>query len=781
MLKNYLRVAIKNLISNRTYSIISVVSLSSGMAICILLLMYVLHEFSYDKYHYNAENIYRLCYADHPYSAPGAAKYLSENIPEIEQHIRLLPRDDMTFNHGENKFKENGMTYADPEVFSLFTFNFLDGEPETALTQPATIVITDKIARKYFGDENPMGKILTIDNEYDCTITGIIEDMPLNSHFRYDFFVTLVNGNELFGDDWMQSWGWLNFLAYFQMQEGFDKPAVEEKICELMKDPTDPEADVPHMSLQKLTDIHLYSSHFDNDIQPQNSIVYVLILSGIGLLILFIACFNYINLLSANATTRSTEIGVRKVFGSSVKQMAMRFVTESVLVLIISLFVSVLLLRLLLPEFNDMTGKVLSLSSLLNLHTLLGIAVILIITVILAVWYPAFFLPTMQASKVMEKGRSKFWFRKFLVGFQFTIVILLTACAIVMFRQISFMKNKELGFDKDYVIVSEVDDFGSNEKYNTLKEELLGMSEVVNVSQASRVPSYDLSDYGVVKLTEESEKVVVPYVHVNYDFFRTLGVDAKLGRLFSRDLKSDIDEAIILNQAAVEKIGITGNPIGQTLKCNWPPSERKIIGVTEDFHFESLYEKIVPAVFVIHPDRCWNLMVKIAPSDLNTSITRITEICRNRYPGQIFNFYFLDDRFNSIYYKEKATLKLLQYFAGLAVFLACIGLFGMASFIMVNRTKEIGIRKVNGAGISEIVQLLNRNFVIWVGFSFIIATPIAWYSMNIWLRNFAYKTSLSWWIFGLSGVFTLVVVLLTISWLSYGVARKNPVDSLRYE
>jgi putative ABC transport system permease protein len=781
MIKNYIKVAINNLLNNRTYSIISITSLSIGLAVCIVLLLYVQHELSYDNFHVNAKSIYRLCQTEHPYSAPPVGKLLTDKLPEVENYTRILPRDDMIIKYNDTRFKENGLAFTDAETFSLFTFNFIDGVPETALSKPGTIVITDKIAKKYFGDEDPMGKVLNIGNDYDCTVTGVIEDVPQNSHFRFNFFITLVDGDELFGKQWMSSWGWQNFLVYFQMQDDFNKDEVEAKICQLLKNPSDPEAPLPEYYLQNISDIHLYSAQFDNDIQPQNSIVYVLIFSAIGILILFIACFNYINLMSANATSRVTEIGVRKVFGASGKQMALRFVTESLLVITVSVIISALLLKILLPVFNDLSGKKLSFSSLINPEIIMGVLGIIILTVLLAVWYPVFVLPSFQVTNVIGGSSSKFRFRKFLVGFQFTIVIILTGCAIVMFRQISFMKNKELGFEKDYVLVSVVDDFGDEQKFNTLKQELLNQSNVLSVSQASRVPSYDLSDYGEVVLQGEKEQILIPYVHVNYDYFKTLGILPKQGRLFSSDIKSDIGEAIIVNQLAIEKIGITGNPIGQTLECNWPESNRKIIGVLEDFHFESLYEKIVPAVFVINPQQCWQLMIKVGPSNASTTISELTGICESSYPDQIFDFHFLDERINNSYLKEGRTFKLLQYFAVLAVFLACIGLFGMASFILVSRTKEIGIRKVNGASITEIVQLLNRNFVIWVTSAFVIATPIAWYVMNLWLQNFAYRTKLTWWIFALAGIFTLIIVLLTISWLSIKTARRNPVEALRYE
>jgi putative ABC transport system permease protein len=328
--------------------------------------------------------------------------------------------------------------------------------------------------------------------------------------------------------------------------------------------------------------------------------------------------------------------------------------------------------------------------------------------------------------------------------------------------------------------LSEVD-FGDEGKYNTLKQALLDQTFVSSVSAASRVPSGSLNNVGAVKTEGQTDWVSIPYVHVNFDYFETLGINAAQGRLFSSQFKTDATEAVIINEAAVKSIGIQGDPIGQSLRCNWPKSDRKIVGVVADFHFESLYDKIKPAVFVIQHDQCYQLMVKIKPSNAINSINTMTEICQNIYPDQVFEFSFLDAQLVQLYQKDKKTFQLMGYFAVLAIFLASMGLLGMASFIMTSRTKEIGIRKVNGAKVSEIMQMLNIGFVKWIAISFVIATPISYYGMGKWLENFAYKTPISWWIFALAGCITLGIVFLTVSWLTYKAANRNPVESLRYE
>lgn len=785
MIKNYFKIAIANLTKNKAYSIISISSLTIGLAVCILLLLYVSHELSFDRYHKKADTIYRLCQEEHPYQAPGAGRLLADNLPEIKNYARILPRDNILFQYEDDRYKEDYVAWADAELFEIFSFKFKQGSPENSIQQPGTAVINEKTAHKYFGNDNPVGKILKVGNEYDYLITGVIEDIPENSHFTFDIFMTLEDGDMMFGDDWMDSWGWCNFLVYFEMQNEFSKPDVEAKISNLMPvDPNDPDPPLPKMSIQNIKDIHLYSAHFLGDIQPQNSITYVLIFSGIGLLILLIACFNYINLLTANATTRGIEIGVRKAYGASRTQLVMQYVSESLLVLIISLVLSLIIVWIGLPLFNELSSKNLSFSILANVNIGLGILGMLAIVGLLAGGYPALVLSSYTPVKALKSSKnnasSKFQFRKILVGAQFTIVIVLIACAAIMFRQIDFIQNKALGFDQEAVITS-IFDFGDEAKYNTLKQELLGQSYVSSVSVASIIPSGSLSSQSYVIPQGQTELRLIPYVHVTFDYFKTLNIKAAQGRLFSEELKTDVTESVILNKQAVKNLGIEGNPIGQTLECRWPNSTRRIVGIIEDVYFESLYNKIKPAVFVIHYPDVYHLIVKVKPSDAAGSMKSVTEICQNHYPNELIEFTYLDSILQSRYEKDTRTFQLMGYFAVLAILLACIGLMGMATFILARRTKEIGIRKVNGATISEIIQMLNLSFVKWIAVAFVIATPFAYYGMEKWLANFAYQTALSWWIFLLSGVLTMAIVLLTVSWLTYRAARRNPVEALRYE
>ena len=784
MIMNYLKIALTNIYKNKVYSIISISSLAVGMAVCILLLLYVTHELSYDRYHEKSDNIYRLCQDVHPYQAPGAARLLTDNLPEIISSVRILPRDNINVQFDNKRFKEDEVAWVDPALFDIFSFNFIVGtKGSSSLQQPGTVVITKSTAEKYFGNENPIGKTIEVGNEYDYLITAVIEDISDNSHFKFDIFMTLEDGAMMFGNDWMDSWGWCNFLVYFEMQDNFSKPDVEEKISNLLNIANEPNSTPIDYTIQNVVDIHLYSSHFLGDIQPQNSIIYVLIFSAIGLLILFIASFNYVNLFTANATNRLTEISVRKTFGASRRQLAKQFILESILVFFVSFCFSLLLVGLTLPLFNEFSGKALSFSILANTNIIIGLLGMLLVVGILAGWYPALILSSYSPTRVLKssiKSGSGFQIKKLLIGIQFTIVIALIACAIIMYGQINFLETKDLGFEKEAVITT-IFDYGDEAKYNTLKHELLSKSYVSNVSVASRIPSGDLGNQSYAKAEGQEESILIPYVHVTFDYFRTLGIEPIEGRLFSEEFSTDVKESVILNAAAVKNLGIEGNPIGQSVQCNWPKSTRKIVGVIDEIHFESLYNKIKPTVFLIHYPVVYHLIVKVIPSDEIGSMNAITDICQSFYPDEVIEFIFLDSILEFRYKKDITTFQLMGFFAALAIFLACMGLLGISTFIISSKTKEIGIRKVNGAKVWEIIQLLNVGFIKWIAIAFVIATPLAYYAMSRWLESFAYRTELSWWIFAISGLATVLIVISTVSWVTYKAARRNPVESLRYE
>ncbi len=476
---------------------------------------------------------------------------------------------------------------------------------------------------------------------------------------------------------------------------------------------------------------------------------------------------------------------MRKASGASRFQLALQYISESFVVVFISFCLSLFIVVLCLPIFNVLSGKDLSILTLTHINTIWGILGILLTVCIVAVWYPAFILsgynPTNVLKSSKSSGESKFQFKKILVNTQFIIVIILISISIVMFRQIRFLQNTDLGFDKEFVVTSQVQTFGNEEKYTALKQALLNQSVVLSVTAGSRIPSEEQSNIGGVKVQGQDKIREIPYLHTHFDYFRTLNIHAIKGRLFSEEYRTDTSEAIILNEAAVKYLEIQGDPVGQSMKCNWPRSTRKIVGIVKDFHFESLYKEIKPVVYVIDFDECWQLMIKVRPSNALSSLQTINETCKKIYPDQIFEFRFLDGQLEQLYQADRKTFKLMGYFAVVAIILASMGLFGMATFIITSRTKEIGIRKANGASVSEIILMLNFSFVKGIILGFIVATPIAYYISVRWLEGFAYKTTLSWWIFALAGILVLGIALLTVSWQSWRAATVNPVVALKHE
>ncbi len=499
---------------------------------------------------------------------------------------------------------------------------------------------------------------------------------------------------------------------------------------------------------------------------------------------MLIACVNYINLLTANATTRMKEIGIKKVIGATRNQLAFQFVGESFLVLFIAFIISLIFVQLSLPIFESLTGKVLSFTALITLNNIVGVLVFLVGTSFIAGFYPAFFLSKLEPIKTLKANsftsKSKFNFRTLLVGVQFTIVIVLICSALFMFSQIDYLQNKKLGFDKELVLVSEINNsFDNVEKYNALKAALLKESNVASVSSGSRVPSNTTTNFGNLIPEGETKPTSIALVHVHQDYFETLGIEPVKGRLFSTQLTTDIDEAIILNESAVKELMLKGNPIGQSLKCDWPKSNRTIVGVTDDINFESLYGRVRPTAFLIDYNECSRLIVKVNPSNTETTISKLKAICSNYYPDEIFEFHFLDDKLENLYQTDKNTFQLMGYLTFLSIFISSMGLFGLALFSMKSRTKEIGIRKVLGASTPRILILLVKDFTKWVLIANIIAWPIAFYGVNKWLQNFAYRIEMNYWFFFMGGFIALLIALSTVSYQAIKAAAANPVNSLK--
>jgi len=787
MIKNYLKIALRNIKKYKGYSFINITGLAVGLAVCILLMLYVQHELSFDRFNEKADSIYRLCNPEHPMHAPQTAGILAEKFPEIKNYARIKGFNEQVVEYKNNRFKEKNFGIIDPSFFEMFSCKFVRGNGETALKEPFTMVITQTAAKKYFGDEDPVGKALRFSDEVDYKITAVMEDMPQNSHFRYDFFLTLVGFEKVAGERMMNNWGWLNFLVYFEMQDDFSKTEFEKKCSKAIEEFVNVGiyAYIPDYTVQNIKDIHLHSSHFLGDIQPQNSITYVLIFSAIGILLLLIACFNYVNLLTASAISRSKEIGLKKVVGATRGQLAMQFIGESMVIIGIAFSISLIIVQICLPNFNTMTGKMLTFTALFEVNTILGIIGVVLATGILSGFYPAFFLSRLKPVKALKNSTggnvSKFNFRKILVGIQFTVVIILVSGGILMFQQVNYLQHKDMGFDKEYILLSDIDGLEEQKAYVTLKNELLSQSIVSNVAFASRVPSTSLGNAGALRHTGKPSGVQMPFVHISHDYFKTLGIEASQGRLLSNKFKIDIKEGIILNKSAVKELELQGDPIGQILGCTWPKSNRKIVGIVDDFHFESLYNKIKPTAFLIDYSMCGMMMVKMKSSNVKETIQTISSVCKKVYPAGIFEFHLLEAQLESRYQTDTKRFKLMGYFIALTIFIAFMGLFGLATFMMKSRTKEMGIRKVLGATAVQTFSSLTKSLVVWILFANLFAWPVSYYFINKWLQNFAYRIDMTIMPFLLSGVLALAIALATVSFQAVKAATTNPIDSLKYE
>ncbi|MBW1768209.1 MAG: ABC transporter permease [Deltaproteobacteria bacterium] len=532
MFKFYLKTAVRNLFKFKSISSINIIGLTVGMAVCILLLLYVQDELSFDRYHQHSDRIFRILDDDSPFTSPQVSEMVNVNFSEIEKSARVLIRDQCMVQYKEKQFIEKQYTYADPDIFSIFSFKLKKGNPAAVLKRPFSIVISEAIAHKYFGEEDPIGKVLRLENKHDYTITGLMEEIPHNSHFRYNILATLAGSDQVFGKDWMSNWGWQNFITYFLVQENFSQALFETKLSPFIAGNRDfDEGESPSTyTLQALKDIHLYSGFIDNDIQVQGNISYVLIFSGIGILILLIACFNYVNLLTANAATRAKEVGIKKVVGSTRNQLIAQFLGESIVVLMIALCFAIALSYLFLPIFNTLTGKSLSLAILFSSRMVLSILGILVFTGLLSGFYPAFVLSSFQPVKTLKgikiSSHTKLTVGRLIVGGQFTISIILIICALFMARQLRFLQTEKLGYNKEHIIVTEIHDTEESHKYEPLKNALLQNSNVASVTAASRIPSDELNNWGGFQLPGQSEWITMPIAHVNFDYFRTFGISA---------------------------------------------------------------------------------------------------------------------------------------------------------------------------------------------------------------------------------------------------------------
>jgi putative ABC transport system permease protein len=786
MFRNYLKVAFRNIRRNKLFSGINILGLAVGMACSIFILLWVQHERSYDKFHKNGANIYRLTVEVSGLKASLAvapiAKAMRNEIPAVKNTCMLSGTGGL-FQYGERRFEENRVYFADSTFLQLFSFPLVKGDKNTALLNPTNVLITEKLAKKYFGNEDPMGKVLRMNSTDNFTVTGVLANVPANSHLQFDMILPLrfmARGN----DDFVKNvWDNYNYWTYVQLAENVNSAAsvknVNKQINDLLK--RNEKNLQAKLELQAMYDIHLRSNYL-GDVEGNGNIQYVRIFSLVAIVVLIVACINFMNLATARASRRAKEVGMRKVAGAKRTQIIRQFLGESVMIAFISLFIAIGIVWLLLPAFNNLSGKDISLDFLDgNLFILLP--AIAIITGMISGSYPALFLSSFQPVKVL-KGTFSFGnrgalLRNGLVVMQFVVSISLMVAAFVVYDQLKFIRNKNLGYDRENLLYVPVkgDLWKNNE---ALRTNLLQNQLTQDYTFLAQLPTNLLS--GTVQVDwpgkDPKNQVIFPQISVDEGFVNAFKTTIIAGRGFSKDIKTD-EKNYILNEKAIKVMGMTPeSAIGQMFSL-WG-NKGTIIGVVKDFNFKPVHQAIEPLI-MRYSKSGGVFVVRTKPGKTEATINALKTICAQLNPEYPFTYDFLDQDLAKLYRAEQQMGSIFNVFTILAIFISCLGLFGLTNYIAEKRTKEIGIRKVIGASVAGIVALLSKGLIALVLVAICIATPLAWWVMNSWLNDFAYHIDISWWVFAIAGIGSISIAMITVSFQAIKAALANPIKALRSE
>lgn len=807
MIRNYLKIALRNLLKNKAYSFINIAGLALGLTCCLLITMYVVDELSYDHFHKNADRIYRinadLKFGGHDYvlavvSDP-MGHTLVKDYPQVKNAVRFREQGSFLVKKGAENLKETRVIFADSTLFDVFSFPLIYGDPKTALAAPNTVVITESTARKYFNKVDVMGETLLLDDETNYKITGVIKDIPKNSHIQFDFFLAMAGLEESKQNNWLSH----NFNTYLLLEEGakIEQLAAEmdkvvekyvgpmaQQLMQITMDEFRKSGNYLNYTFIPLTDIHLHSNR-TAELSPNGNIQYVYIFSAVALFVLLIACINFMNLATARSAGRAREVGIRKVMGSLKSSLIGQFLTESVVMALLSLVLAVAGVWLLLPWFNQLSGKEMALGAFVNAAIVPVLLLFVVATGLLSGSYPAFFLSSFRPVNVLKGRLSQHakggGLRSALVVFQFITSVLLIIGTIVIYRQLNYIQTKQLGFNKEQVLIIN-DAYALGDQLSAFKEEALRETGVVSGTISSYLPvpsSRSDSPIFPSPVPDQTKAVATQQWRVDHDYIKTMGMEMSQGRDFSKDFLSD-STAVIINEAAARLLNFD-NPVGQHIyslqnTIDGKMDKYEVIGVVKNFHFESLRSNISPVVFFLASSR-GNISFRLNSDDITGTINRIQSKWRSMAAGQPFAYTFMDESFDQMYRAEQRIGNIFISFAILAIFIACLGLFGLSAFMAEQRTREIGIRKVLGASVSNIVAMLSKDFLKLVLIATVIAFPIAWWGMSKWLEDYAYRTEISWWIFALAGVVAVLIALATVSFQAFRAAVSNPVDSLKIE
>jgi len=807
MIKNYIKTAFRTLAKNKGFTIINVLGLTLGLATCLLIVFYVFDELSFDKFNTKADRIYRVnndikfggnanTYA---VSQGPLAPALKADFPEVEQVVRFRNRGGFQVKKGNQDIQEDMMVYAEPSIFSVFTLPIISGSATTALTEPHSVVITERTARKYFNGTNVVGRVLTFNDTAQYKVTAVIKNIPKQSHFNFDFFISMSSLHGVGENDWFSS----NYYTYILLRPGFDHKKFEAKLSPFFKQHAGPALQsILHLGFEKfeqagnyirlnlvpLTEIHLHSNRVA-EIGANGDIKTVYIFSAIAIFILLIACVNFMNLSTARSSNRAREVGVRKVLGSPRKYLIAQFLTESILVTLAGAILAVIAAWLLLPVFNQMSGKDLSVTPQIISWLVPVLFTIIIVIGCLAGSYPALFLSGFNPIDVLKgklaNGFKGGFLRSSLVVFQFTISIFLIIGTLVIYNQLKYIQNKDLGYNRDHVLaIQNVWNLGKNAK--VLKQEVQELAGVESVSLAEALPTWDYSNGNTFfkdRSHDQRGAINTQTWGIDENYIPTLGIKIVAGRNFSAKMLTD-SAGLIINEAAAKYLGYT-NPVNQVI---YKPQDNElkvmkpyhIVGVMKDFNFRSLRDNVTPLFFSLNGSS-GAFIVRVKTADIPLLLTQIKDKWRGLSPAQPFGYSFMDDDFNKLYNTEQRTGTIALSFTSLAIIIACLGLFGLAAYAAEQRTKEIGIRKVLGANVSTIVKMLSKDFILLVLIAILIAAPFAWWAMNFWLRSFAYRQNIQWWVPVIAGITAIIIAFVTISFQSIKAALSNPVNSLKSE
>jgi ABC-type antimicrobial peptide transport system permease subunit len=791
MFKNYLKIAFRNIKKHKGYSFINISGLAIGMACTILIFLWVRDELSFDTFNKNAKQVYRI--VQDQVNSSGVFKLAAtpaplaetckEDFPGVINYMRIRPSTRKVLLKINGKLVyEDGFAYADPSIFEIFTFPFVSGDPKTALYDPSSVIITEKIAKKYFSNEEPIGKTVLVNNKNIFTIKGVIKDIPQNSHLRFSILAHFDKLKEMGARS-----GWYDngYFAYLLLIKNASYKEFTEKFAQIM------EKYAPESSskfyLQPLPEVHL-KSNFEIDLYGHTEFKYqnITIFSSIAIFVLLIACINFMNLSTARASKRAKEVGIRKVIGANNALLVRQFFAETLLLSLIALIIALISVHLFLPIFNNLSGKQLTMNYS-DLKLIAGLIGIVLVTGLFSGCYPALYLSSFKPVSILKgtMGTMKFLlkssrFRKVLVITQFVLSIILMTATAVVYKQLDFMRHKELGIDKEYIIYAPMR--GELRKnFGSVKNKLLNDPNIIKVTSCTDLPTYTVSSSSGNNIQwpgkAPDDSVLFHSFGVDYDYIDTFGIKIAAGRNFSKDFPSDAGN-YILNETALKATGLK-SPIGKSFTL-WG-MEGKIIGIMKDFNFKSLHKKVESLMLYMSDSPPYYAFIRVNGNNIPAALSKLDRTWKTFSPGFPLEYHFLNEEYENLYKTEKQMGAVLNHFAFLALFISCLGLFALSSFMAEQRTKEISIRKVFGASVQGLILWFSRQYIKWVLIAAVIAWPIAFDVMDVWLRGFAYRTAIPWMFFVLSGVMAMAIALLTVSYQTYKAATKNPIDALKYE